>query len=161
MLHHATRKCRSEVTLSLPIAMYSADHSGLVKRPTSFDRVLGDARSIIRRAGTVMLQVDATVTGIHGLAWLTAQRDATVMARLAALRDEAAANHWTAEQLVCARLSVIRPRRSEINALGRAYLDALAPGAAEAAHRIRRSGVDVGLSSDVAVEALFGVATAL
>lgn len=141
--------------------MYSAEHSGVVRRPSSFDRLAGETRSIIRQAGIVMLQVDATVSRIHGLAWLTAQRDTAILLRLAEVQGEATAEGWTPEQLVAARLSVIRPRRSEINALGRAYLDALAPGVAEATHRIRRSGITVGLSSDVAVEALFGVATAL
>jgi hypothetical protein len=141
--------------------MYSAEHSGVVRRPTSIDRLLGDTRSIIRQAGMVMLQVDATVSRIHGLAWLTAQRETAVLLRLAELQAEATAEGWTPAQVVAARLSVIRPRRSEINALGRAYLEALAPGAAEATHQIRRSGIAVGLSSDVAVEALFGVATAL
>jgi hypothetical protein len=141
--------------------MYSAEQSGVVSRPTSLDRVFGDTRSIIRQTGMVMLQVDATVSRIHGLAWLTNQRESDALLRLAEVQAQAAAEGWTPERLVAARLSVIRPRRSEINALGRAYLEAVAPDAAEAAHRIRRAGIAVGLSSDVAVEALFGVATAL
>jgi hypothetical protein len=141
--------------------MHSVEQSGVARRPASFDRLAGDTRAVVREAGTVMLQVDSAVSRIHGLAWLTDQRESAVLLRLAEVQAEAVANAWPPEQLVCARLSVIRPRRAEINALGRAYLDALAPGVAEAAHRIRRSGIAVGLASDVAGEALFGLATAL
>jgi hypothetical protein len=108
-----------------------------------------------------VLQVDSAVARVHGLAWLTNQRESAVLRRLADLQAEAAAGNWSAEQLVSARLGIIRPRRAEINALGQEYLGSLAPGVADAAHRIRRSGISVGLASDVAVEALFGVATAL
>jgi hypothetical protein len=90
-----------------------------------------------------------------------AQRDASFLARLSELQADARAEEWTDAQLVCARLAMIRPRRAEVNALGRAYLDALAPGAIDAAHRLRSAGVAIGLSSDVAAESLFGVATAL
>jgi hypothetical protein len=141
--------------------MHSAEQSGVATRPASFDRLGADTRSIIRQAGMVTLQVDSTVSRIHGLAWLTAERDSSVFLRLAEVQASAVANAWTPEQLVSARLAVIRPRRSEINALGRAYLDGLAPGVIDAAHRIRRAGIVVGLFSDVAAEALFGVATAL
>lgn len=141
--------------------MFSVDQLGAVKRPASFDRLLGDTRSLIRHASAVILQVDATVSRINGMGWLMAQRDASLLSRLSELHAEARAEGRSAEQLICARLAMIRPRRAEVNALGRAYLDALAPSAVDAAHRLRSAGVAVGLSSDMAVEALFGVATAL
>ena len=141
--------------------MISAEQFGVAKRPASFDRLLGDTGTLIRQASAVILQVDATVSRINGMGWLMAQRDAGLLARLSELQSDARAEKWTADRLVCARMAMIRPRRAEVNALGRAYLDALAPGAVDAAHRLRRAGVPIGLSSEVAAESLFGVATAL
>lgn len=109
----------------------------------------------------VVFQVDATVSSIQGLAWLTDRRDATARTRLAEIEAQAAEEGWTPSEIARARLACLRPRRAELNALGRAYLDALSPGVIDAAHRIRRTGITVGLASDVAVEALFGVANAL
>jgi hypothetical protein len=109
----------------------------------------------------VVLQVDATVTRIHGLAWLTAQRDSATLGRLAELRLEGMANGWSSADHIRARIACLRPRRAEINALGRAYLDAMATDVIDVAHRLRRAGIAVELSGEVAVEALFGVADAL
>jgi phosphoserine phosphatase len=81
--------------------------------------------------------------------------------RLAALDREAAAQRWSWADLVRARLRELRPRRAEVNELGAAYLATLSPGAADAASALRRAGITVTLASDVAAEALFGVATAL
>jgi hypothetical protein len=114
-----------------------------------------------RRPEAVVLQVDATVSGIDGLAWLAARRDAETAERLAELQRAAAAQRWGWADLTRARLKQLRPRRAEVNELGAAYLAALVPGAAEAAQALRRAGVAISLASDVAAEALFGIATAL
>jgi phosphoserine phosphatase len=114
-----------------------------------------------RRVDVVVLQVDSTVSAIHGLAWLIERRDPSVLTRLSELQTEAREKGWTSTDVARARLSVLRPRREEINALGQAYLGAMLPGAAEAAHRLRRAGISVALASEVAAEALFGVANAL
>jgi hypothetical protein len=114
-----------------------------------------------RRPDAVVLQVDATVSAIDGLAWLAARRDAAAGERLAALQREAAAQRWGWADLTRARLKQLRPRRAEVNELGAAYLAALVPGAVDAARALRRAGIAVCLASDVAAEALFGVATAL
>ncbi len=114
-----------------------------------------------RRPESVVLQVDATVSTIDGLAWLVGQRDESTRSRLDALHREAVADHWSWSELARGRLAVLRPRRAEIIELGSAYLGALAPGAMEAAARLRRAGVALSLASDVAADALFGVAHAL
>jgi hypothetical protein len=109
------------------------------------------------RPETIVLQVDATVSSLDGLTWLTGHRDAECGAQLAALQER----DWSWADLAQARLKLLRPRRAEINELGAAYRGALLPGAADAVASLRRAGVAVLLSSDVAAEALFGVAAAL
>jgi hypothetical protein len=81
--------------------------------------------------------------------------------RLAALRREAAEQRWGWADLTRARLKHLRPRRAEINDLGAAYLQALVPGAVDAVAALRRADIAISLASDVAAEALFGVANAL
>jgi phosphoglycolate phosphatase-like HAD superfamily hydrolase len=109
----------------------------------------------------VVLQVDATVSNVHGLAWLMERRDATALARLSELQAEAKEAGWGLSDLSRARLSYLRPRRAEINALGQAYLAGMLPGTVDAVRRLRRAGISVVIASEVAHEALFGVANAL
>ena len=118
-------------------------------------------RSTFAGMNTVVLQADATVSRINGLAFLIGQRAEGASRRLAALDAEAAANEWSAETVIRARLAELRPRRSEIRGLSAAYVEAIAPGAVEAAHRIRRSGVTIELAGDIAAEALYGLAELL
>lgn len=113
------------------------------------------------RPDTIVLQVDATVSGIDGFAWLTNRRDEECGARMATLQREASIQGWTWAELTQARLKQLRPRRAEVNELGSAYLAFLTPGVVDAVSALRRAGVSVALASDVAAEALFGVATAL
>jgi hypothetical protein len=121
----------------------------------------GRTRTPYGAVGAVVLQVDATVSRCHGLAWLIAQREASLLTRLSALYAEGKDEGWSPDDFTRARLATLRPRRAEINRLGRAYLDELAPGVIDAAHRMRRAGIAVELSSEVAIEALFPVAAAL
>jgi hypothetical protein len=110
---------------------------------------------------TIVLQVDAAVSRCHGLAWLIAQRESSLLGRLSDLQAEGVDEGWSRADFTRARLATLRPRRAEINLLGRVYVDELAPGVADAVRRIRRAGIAVRLSSEVAIEALFGVAAAL
>lgn len=119
------------------------------------------AARVIPRDASVVLQVDGAVSGIHGLSWLVARRDGAAGRRIEELQLEAARRGWSAAELTRASLACLRPRRSEISALGAAYLAALTPGAIEAAHRMRRAGLAVELSGEVAVESLLAVAGAL
>ena len=110
---------------------------------------------------TLILQVDATVSRVDGVSWLSGRRDQACAAALAGLQRHASVHDDGGAELALARLKVLRPRRSEVNELGAAYAASLAPGAAEAIASLRRAGVGVILAGDVAAEALFGVAAAL
>lgn len=109
----------------------------------------------------VVLQVDATVSNVHGLAWLIERRDDGVLTRLSELHAQAKEAAWSWVELSRARLAVLRPRRAEINALGQAYVAGILPGVEETTRRLRRAGIAVTIASEVAQEALFGVANAL
>jgi phosphoglycolate phosphatase-like HAD superfamily hydrolase len=109
----------------------------------------------------VVLQVDATVSDVHGLAWLIERREDGILTRLSELHAQAKEASWSWAELSRARLSLLRPRRAEINALGQAYLAGLLPGVVDTTRRLRRAGISVSIASEVAQEALFGVAHAL
>jgi hypothetical protein len=117
--------------------------------------------SAVPGVDTVVLQVDATVSSVHGLAWLIERRGDGILTRLSDLHAQAKEAGWSWAELSRARLSFLRPRRAEINALGQAYLAGMLPGAVDATRRLRRAGISVSIASEVAQEALFGVANAL
>ncbi|MDB4885195.1 MAG: hypothetical protein JWN79_633 [Gemmatimonadetes bacterium] len=113
------------------------------------------------RDAVIVLQADGAVTGIHGLSWLIGRRDEATQRRLTELQLVAMAEGWSPAEFDGARLGVLRPRRAEVNALGRAYLAAVTPGAVDAAHRLRTAGVALELSGEVGVEAMLGLADEL
>ncbi|MEO7084823.1 MAG: HAD-IB family phosphatase [Gemmatimonadaceae bacterium] len=96
---------------------------------------------------TLVLDVDSTISGIEGIDWLAARRGDVVARRIAKLTQEAMQGGVPLEQVYGARLAEVRPRRDEMDALSRAYVEAIAPGAVNAIARIRRSGVQVVLVS--------------
>jgi HAD superfamily phosphoserine phosphatase-like hydrolase len=96
---------------------------------------------------SLVLDVDSTLSGIEGIDWLAARRGDVISRRVADLTQQAMQGGVPLEQVYGLRLSEIRPRREEVDALSRAYVDAVAPGAVEAIARIRRSGVQVVLVS--------------
>jgi phosphoserine phosphatase len=96
---------------------------------------------------SLVLDVDSTLSGIEGIDWLAARRGDVISRRVADLTTQAMQGGVPLEQVYGARLAEIRPRREEVDALSRAYVAAVAPGAVEAIARIRRTGVQVVLVS--------------
>ena len=96
---------------------------------------------------TVVLDVDSTVSGIEGIDWLAARRGDIVSRRVADLTNTAMQGGIPLEQVYGLRLDAIRPRREEVDALSRAYVDALAPGALETIGRLKNAGVQIVLVS--------------
>ena len=109
----------------------------------------------------VILQVDGALSAVNGLGWLMEQRTGATGRRVAELVEVAREEGWSPLELGRARLSCLRPRRAEVQALGRAYLAAMAPGAVDAAHRIRRTGASLELAGEIAAESLLPIAVAL
>ena len=76
---------------------------------------------------SLVLDVDSTVSGIEGIDWLAARRGDLVSRRVADLTQRAMLGNIPLEQVYGTRLAEIRPRREEVDALARAYVDAIAP----------------------------------
>ena len=107
---------------------------------------------------SVVLDVDSTVSGIEGIDWLAARRGDLVSRRVSDLTQRAMQGGVPLEDVYGTRLAEIRPRREEVDALSRAYVDAIAPGAPESIARMRRTGVQVVLVSGGLRPALFRLA---
>ncbi len=99
------------------------------------------------RYATVILDVDSTLCGIEGIDWLAARRGPDVEKRVSELTDRAMRGEIPLEEVYAKRLSMVRPRREDVDALGRAYIDTIADGAAEAISSWRSAGVCVILVS--------------
>ena len=110
---------------------------------------------------SLVLDVDSTVSGIEGIDWLAARRGDLVSRRVSDLTQRAMQGNIPLEEVYGTRLAEIRPRREEVDALARAYVDAIAPGAAETIARVRRSGVQVVLVSGGLRHALLRLALSL
>jgi HAD superfamily phosphoserine phosphatase-like hydrolase len=110
---------------------------------------------------SVVLDVDSTVSGIEGIDWLAKRRGDVVSRRVADLTQRAMQGGVPLEEVYGTRLAEIRPRREEVDALSRAYVDAIAPGATESIARMRRSGLQVVLVSGGLRAALFRLAFTL
>jgi phosphoserine phosphatase len=117
--------------------------------------------SIARGFASVVVDVDSTLCGIEGIDWLADRCGARVGAAVAALTDQAMRGERPLESVYGARLALVRPARSEIDALADAYLAALAPGAADSIECIRRSGRRVVLVSGGLRDAILPVARRL
>jgi len=110
---------------------------------------------------TVVLDVDSTISGIEGIDWLAERRGPDVAAKIGSLTNEAMRGEIALESVYGARLSVIRPSRDEIAALGVAYQEHMAPGLRVAFDRMRAAGVKLVLVSGGLRQAIAPMATSL
>lgn len=110
---------------------------------------------------TVVLDVDSTVSGIEGIDWLAARRGEATAGRIRALTDDAMRGAVPLEDVYGRRLSILRPRSEEIDALSHAYVDELAPGCADVVHQMQHAGVQVILVSGGIRPALISLALRL
>lgn len=113
------------------------------------------------RFRSVILDADSTLASLEGIDWLAALRGPDAAARIAALTDDAMAGRVTLESVYARRLEIIAPTAGEMEALGRAYVAAAAPGAAEVVARLRRAGVALRVVSGGLRPALLPLARAL
>ncbi len=97
--------------------------------------------------GSVILDVDSTLCNIEGIDWLAARRGPGVASEIARLTERAMEGTIPLEAVYGDRLALIRPTVTDVSALARAYVDALAPGARDAIFAMRDRGVSMALVS--------------
>jgi phosphoserine phosphatase len=92
---------------------------------------------------SVIFDCDSTLCAIEGIDELAAEhRD-----EVAALTDAAMRGEVPLEEVYGRRLDLVRPDRARVAALGRRYVDTLAPDARETVARLRAAGIDVRIIS--------------
>lgn len=91
----------------------------------------------------VVLDADSTLAAIEGIDWLAERRPPEVARRIARLTQEAMAGTRPLESVYGERLAAVAPSRDELAALGAAYVQAVAPGAAACVAALQRAGVRV------------------
>jgi HAD superfamily phosphoserine phosphatase-like hydrolase len=90
---------------------------------------------------TVIFDVDSTLSRIEGIEWLARKRGQEVYARVNEVTERAMRGELEFDGVYAARLDVVRPSRKEVQALGEAYIENLAPGAVETVEKLREKGV--------------------
>ena len=110
---------------------------------------------------SLVLDVDSTVAGIEGIDWLAARRGPEVAQQISELTLGAMEGRVKLEGVYALRLERIRPGRDDIDALSRAYVDAIAPGAVDTIGRVRAAGVHVVLVSGGLRQAILPLARQL
>ena len=93
--------------------------------------------------GTVVFDIDSTLSGIEGIDWLAARRSPDVAQAVLDLTARAMDGSLAVEEVYARRLGLVRPSLEEINALIQAYIGNTAPGAATLLDQLRRAAVHV------------------
>ena len=93
--------------------------------------------------GTVVFDVDSTLTGIEGIDWLAARRSPEVAEAVLILTARAMDGSLAVEDVYARRLALIRPSRRELDALILAYVANAAPGALALLDQLRYAGIRV------------------
>jgi phosphoserine phosphatase len=93
----------------------------------------------IRRAGAVVFDCDSTLASIEGIEYLARDK----RAEIERLTEAAMRGEVPLEEVYGRRLEIVRPRREDVAALGRAYVDALVPDAAEVVAALHAEAIEV------------------
>lgn len=119
----------------------------------------GDTRVALPgpRFGTVVFDCDSTLSTIEGVDELAGAHRAEV----AALTDAAMRGEIPLEAVYGRRLALIRPTRSEVEALAARYIATMVEGARETTDALRASGIDVRIISGGLLPAIRPLAAAL
>ena len=110
------------------------------------------------RFRSVIFDADSTLAGIEGVDWLARLRGGDVARDVAALTRRAMDGDISLEEVYALRLERIAPTRTELDALGGAYVDAEAPGAQHALASLRTAGIVLHIVSGGIREALLPLA---
>jgi phosphoserine phosphatase len=115
----------------------------------------------VTRFSSVVFDVDSTLSGIEGIDWLAAQRGPEIQAWSAELTDRAMSGEIPIEAVYGERMSKVRPSRSEIEELGRIYIERMTRGARELFADFHERGIETVMVSGGLLEAIAPLAAAL
>lgn len=110
---------------------------------------------------SVILDVDSTLSTVEGIEWLAALRGPEMLREIAAVTERAMQGSVPLGAIFAERLARIRPTRAEVEALGRAYVSGMTPGATELCRRLLDGGVRTVIVSGGLREAILPLAGAL
>jgi phosphoserine phosphatase len=91
----------------------------------------------VTRFRSIVFDVDSTLSGIEGIDWLAARRGPEVEAWSASLTERAMNGQLPIEAVYAERMGRVRPEKSEIEELGRIYVERIADGAREMFQALR------------------------
>lgn len=110
---------------------------------------------------SVILDVDSTLSTVEGIEWLAALRGPDVLRDVRAVTERAMQGAIPLGAIFAERLARIRPTRVEVEALGRAYVEGMTPGATELCRRLLDGGVRAIILSGGLREAILPLAGSL
>lgn len=113
------------------------------------------------RYGSVVLDVDSTLSAVEGVDWLAALRGPATAAEVAAMTERAMNGSVPLEAVYAERLALIRPTRLEVVALSAEYVARVQEGARALCARLHLVGCDVIMLSGGLREALLPLAEIL
>jgi phosphoserine phosphatase len=115
----------------------------------------------VTRFNSVVFDVDSTLSGIEGIDWLAKQRGSEIAAWSTDLTDRAMRGEIPIEAVYGERMGKVRPVRTEIERLGREYVDRIAPGARETLGALTAAGIRIVMISGGLREAILPLAATL
>jgi phosphoserine phosphatase len=115
----------------------------------------------VTRYNSVIFDVDSTLSGIEGIDWLAALRGPEMQAWSSSLTERAMKGELAIEAVYGERMNAVRPTAREIDALGREYVERIAPGAQRTVAELRRHHVTVVMVSGGLREAIIPLAREL
>jgi phosphoserine phosphatase len=115
----------------------------------------------LTRFKSIIFDVDSTLSGVEGIDWLAARRGPEVEAWSAALTERAMNGQIPIEAVYGERMGKVKPTRSEIEELGRIYVERVAAGAREALEEFREHRIETVMVSGGLREAILPLAEEL
>jgi phosphoserine phosphatase len=99
------------------------------------------------RFASVVVDVDSTLCGIEGVDWLAQLRGEEIARQSVMLTERAMNGEIPIDKVYGERLALIRPTRTEVERLAKAYRETMAPTAPAAVAALQTAGVRVVLIS--------------
>ena len=113
------------------------------------------------RFNSIIFDVDSTLSGLEGIDWLAAQRGPEVAAWSVGLTEKAMQGEIPIEAVYSERMRMVKPTLSEIQELGKVYVEKMATGAVETIAELRAQDVEVIIVSGGLREAILPLAREL